>query len=1144
MIPVDLVCATLLSATGALMANQAESVYQACSSDSNRVTSARLSELTGLVVRQHRRELADAGENVFENRLRARLEAMPVSRERFERTSAPQFKKLADGAIKLIDERLPRWGAPRMAAIAERLKVELEEVSRFTGQVNELMDLFTPFTHDHDIVFRADNMRALHARLSIADQMALPWDPESIDWRRYWFDVHFEGLKRWTFPVLDDEFGKKPKSVYTHKDLLEMFGAAAKLHRHRVAMRLIPEPEGDNDDAEPIVYTYERIQDMAEQAAAQLRERGVVPRDRVALMSENRPEWGISYFGILKAGATSVPLDKELSLNEVVNLLAASSAKVAVFSEMVAARLLEDEGVEVIVGPGRGDTGANSVRALASELADRGAAAEVLDFDQLLDEPSVSPAAIVPAVKGDHVASLIFTSGTTGRPKGVMLTHKNFTSMAAKLSQMFDLFRHDGLLSVLPLHHTFEFSAGLLMPLLHGSHITYLEGEIDSDSLNRAFKSGNITGMVGVPALWQLLHRKITKQFSDRGTIVKKIFDAIVDANRALREKSPLGIDIGKLLFYPIHRALGGRMRLLISGGSALSPEVGKTFRGLGFRLYEGYGMTEASPVITVQRPGELAPIGSVGRALPGVDVAIDDADGGGVGEVIARGPNVMAGYYENPEATDQTLRDGWLHTGDLGRLDDDGNLYIVGRKKEMILGSSGENIYPDELEEIYGESEYIDEISVVGLPTEGTGETVAALVVPDYEADSELSRVEIRQRVRDEIKDTSKKLPIYKRLRVVHLWEHALPKTSTRKVKRREVIEELQRLERAAGVAPPSSGNGASADWVRELISRVCQKPIAEIRPEARLEMIGFDSLMMTELAVALEEAGVELPDPSEVNDLETVADVVGFARERRTARRKLVRKSSRAIERETDDIDVPAPVARVGREVLGFGQRMLYSRVLDSKISGKAYIPPFGGYIIAANHASHLDMGLVKHALGDNGDKLVALAAKDYFFEDPIRKAYFENFTNLVPMERHGSLRESLRLAVEVVRDGYILLIFPEGTRSVTGVMTDFKPSLGYLALRSGCGILPMYLAGTHDALPKGGWWLSSREVGAHAGPFLDNDRLQAMTDGMGRADSYREIANHCEGVVRRLCPDDFEWTLGEPGRATVADYQEARP
>src|SRR5690606_14708877 len=276
-------------------------------------------------------------------------------------------------------------------------------------------------------------------------------------------------------------------------------------------------------------------------------------------------------------------------------------------------------------------------------------------------------------------------------------------------------------------------------------------------------KSGQVTGMVGVPALWQLLHRKITKRVSDRGILVEKAWDAVVDLNRRLRERAPYGIDLGKLLFFPVHRELGGRLRLLISGGSALSPDVMKAFLGLGFKLFEGYGMTESSPVLTTQRPGEKTIIGSVGRALPGIDVKIDQPDERGVGEVIAKGPNVMLGYYQNPDATAQVLRGGWLHTGDLGRLDEDGNLYIVGRKKEMILGASGENVYPDELEEVYRDSPYVKELSVVGLPAAGGGETVAALVVPDYEAHAELDREEIRERVREHVRAVSARLPLYK---------------------------------------------------------------------------------------------------------------------------------------------------------------------------------------------------------------------------------------------------------------------------------------------------------------------------------------------------------------------------------------------
>ncbi len=234
-----------------------------------------------------------------------------------------------------------------------------------------------------------------------------------------------------------------------------------------------------------------------------------------------------------------------------------------------------------------------------------------------------------------------------------------------------------------------------------------------------------------------------------------------------------------------------------------------------------------------------------------------------------------------------------------------------------------------------------------------------------------------------------------------------------------------------------------------------------------------------------------------------------------------------------------MPKPLVAIGRRVLQRAQRALYDNVLETRIHGAGHVPPFGGYIVAANHASHLDMGLVKYALGEQGDALVALGAKDYFFEDPVRRMYFENFTNLVPMERHGSLRESLRLAGDVIKNGYILLIFPEGTRSDTGVMTDFKPSLGYLAMTNKCGILPMYLAGTHEAMPKGSWLPKEREVGVHIGPFLTYENVVKLAGERSRAESYRHISQHVEGVVRRLAPRDRAWTLGDAGTTPLAQW-----
>lgn len=1172
-IPVDMVAAGMLQATAAILVDRHKPVYQFGSSAVNPVFMSRVTELTALAVRRYYRQKVDAGEGSLQNRMRARLEAFPVSYDRFQRFSAPQLKRVANRLQDEIDRRLPRWGAPRLAAAAERAKDKLGEISDFTGQVIDLIDLFKPFTNDHDIRFRSDNTRALNQQLTIQDQQALRWNPEDIDWRYYWYETHFEGLRKWVFPVLDDEFGPKQRSVYTYRDLLELFDATTKLNKHRVALRLL----SNTADQEPIVYTYQRVQELAQLGSGALRRRGVEPGDRVMLISESRPEWGISYFAVLKAGGTAVPVDSQLSLAEVVNLVRAAGARVVVASLKVAERLLEDAGVDVPVvvqsgpkataTPGSKDEvldGPRAVAALAELLArNLGAAGHdgavtVVGFDDLLSPAEPAAPAFSPPRLGDNVASLIYTSGTTGEPKGVMLTHKNLSAMTSKLSSLFKLYRHDGLLSVLPLHHTFEFSAGFLMPLIHGSSITYLE-EVGADSLNDAFAEGNITGMIGVPALWQLLHRRIFKTASERGPLLLRAFESAIELSRKLWDKS--GINFGKALFVPVHRQLGGRLRLLISGGSALDPEVMRDFQGLGFRLFEGYGMTEAAPVITVMRPEDGLSAGSVGRALPGVDVKIFEPDERGVGEVIARGPNVMAGYFQNQQATADVLKDGWLHTGDLGRMDDDGTLYIVGRKKEMILGASGENIYPDELEEVYRDSPYIKEMSIVGVPTDGSGETVAALVVPDYDHDG-TSRETVREHVREHMRTISKQLPLYKRVKVFHLWDHELPRTASRKVKRRDVAAELGRLERASARAAESRREGAQAGqdgkksqkgdatdtaWVRDVIAQVTQKGRAQVRPETKLEELGFDSLMFTELGVAVEAAGVTVPDPADLAELETVADVEAYlGKHGLDAARKPAARKGRGNDARGDDgeINVSEPLVRVGRRVLRMGQRMAYERLFTTRVSGRAYIPPMGGYIVAANHASHLDMGLVKHALGEQGDLLVALAAKDYFFDDPVRRAYFENFTNLVPMERYGSLRESLRLAGDVLRAGHILLIFPEGTRSETGIMTEFKPSLGYLALANHAGILPMYLAGTHDALPKGAYWLKKRELGASIGPFADAQAISGLAQGRSRSGSYRAVSTHIERVVRRMAPAEYRWTLGGAGTDAHADWLATQP
>jgi long-chain acyl-CoA synthetase len=1083
-IPVDMVAAGIIAVTGATLARQNEPVYQMGSSDTNPLTMARTVELVGL----HRRRWfknRETGPRLL-NEVLARYECVPVSRDRWDNLSAPAWRKLARGASDWLDKQRPAWGAPRVESLIDRAQQRLARVERVTRETQDLIELFMPFIYERKYVFRCDNMRALYARMAPADRAALRWAPEILNWRTYWLDVHMEGLKKWVFPSLEEQFQEKPKSVYQYRDLLEMFESAAKRFRSKVAMRMLEEGGAETR------YTYGEIKRLADVAGGQLVALGVKPGEKILLVSENRPEWSIAYFGVLKAGGVCVPVDPQLTPAEIDNVARSAGATRAITSDTHAARC------ETLTA---------------------------YRFEQLL-QPGPVPAstALVPVGRPDDLASLIYTSGTTGTPKGVMLSHRNFTALISRLQSVFGMRSSDGLLSVLPLHHTFEFTAGLLMPISRGAEVTYI-GEIVPERLREAMSTGRITALVGVPALWQSLARKITGEIDDRGNLGRGVVRGLLALHRELRSRTPL--NLGKLVFAPVHKKFGGRIRMMISGGSALAPDIMKLFHGLGFSLYEGYGLTEAAPVLTAMRPSNKLLLGTVGEPLPGVQVRIHEPDATGVGEVIAHGPNVMAGYYQNPEATAQVLKDGWLHTGDLGTFDADGRLRIVGRKKDVIIDANGKNVYPDELEELYGDYVLIKELSVVGLPDGDGGETIAALVVPDYAKDESIAKGEVRGRVTAHMNKVSAGLPFYKRVKVMHLWDGELPRTATRKVKRKLVVAEIERLERTTRVVAeglrrlPDGRATAAHGWLLDAVAQVANRPRATVNLDSRFADLGYDSLMYTELGVALEAAGATVPE--DITGIQTVRDLAKLAtREVRGGRAHGARThfEQEAVKvDEAPEIAVPESVQRLGKRLLTAGQRFAYERILDTRVIGRAHVPPHGRFVVAANHASHLDMGLCKHALGDCGKNLVAMAAKDYFFDHPVRGAYFKNFTNLIPMERQGSMKESLRQAAKAIEEGYILLLFPEGTRSTTGVMTDFKPSLGYLALTNKVDVLPMYLEGTHDALPKGAAWLKERKIAAHIGPVITYAELKRRTEGMPKSEAYRAAAALVEAAVCAL-------------------------
>jgi long-chain acyl-CoA synthetase len=1087
--PVDQVASVMLAVSAQACVEEPQLVFQAATGDSNPNNMERIIGLVGLDKRRHFQE-KETGNKVL-NRIVARMEPRHVTNDYYDKASVPMFNATAKKASSLLDKVRPRWGGGRIAEVIDRVKDGVERVEELTRETTEAFDMFRPFTMENAYVFRSDNVRSLFDRIREDERALLTWNPEKFDWYDYWLNIHLPGLTKWVFPTLEDEMRAQPKRVYTYRDLLELFETSTKRHATRVAMRI--ERDGRKEQ-----YTYEDLNELATRAAGFLASEGVKPGDRVMLVSSNSPEWGMTYFGVLKVGATCIPCDPESSTTEILNFARAGNAAGLIISQAI-----DDEHPD-----------------LRTLLKVQGTS-RLWTYEQVFAMPDQETEderiALLPQrVHAQSVASLIFTSGTTGQPKGVMLSHRNLTSMVSMLSSVFDMTTSDGVLSVLPLHHTFEFSTGFLTPLSRGAQITYLP-ELTSDALARAIKNGHVTGMVGVPALWELLHRRIKNRLYERSDWIGKTAENLIRANAWLRDNTPL--NFGQVLFYPIHEGLGGRIRYFISGGSALHEKVQRDFHGLGFTILEGYGLTEASPVLTVTRPENRMLIGTVGKALPGVEVRIAAADSTGVGEVVARGPNVMLGYYEDETSTRKTLVERWLYTGDLGRIDEDGNLYLVGRSKEIIVDTNGKNVYPDELEEIYEDSPYIKELSVVGLP-DGIGEKVACLVVPDDEYDISQSRVDLHRLIEEHFRQVSASLPYYKRVKVLHFTDIELPRTATRKVKRREVvqiIESLEQTEKSGRQVSAREVADADSAWVLGVVSTVANRPRSEISVDTRLSDLGFDSLMFVELASAIENAGGSISAPERFNEIQDMRELISVVSRRGNT---AVKQDARVDDHKHDDeIHIPSFIRTAGNKAGDVLQRLFYDQFLRTNYQGTTNIPPHTNFLVAANHCSHLDMGLTKMALGEAGKDLVALAAADYFFDTKYKRAVMENFTNLVPMERTGSLRQSLRHARSFLDRGYNALIFPEGTRSMTGVMADFKPVIGYLALHAKVGILPMFLHGTYEAMPKGTTIIKSRDIGARIGRFLTYEELEEMTRGMARAEAYRLIAAYVRHEVVNL-------------------------
>ena len=502
---------------------------------------------------------------------------------------------------------------------------------------------------------------------------------------------------------------------------------------------------------------------------------------RIALISENRYEWELSYLAVASGVGVIVPLDKALPDNELESLILRSQVEAIIYSSKY----------DVIMNTLREKKNTNLKYFISMDLEEntQGIYAEkalVEKGKKLLTDGNKTY--IDAKIDSEKMGIMLFTSGTTAMSKAVMLSHKNLVTNVMDIIQRFDLTDEDRFLSFLPLHHVFECTVGFLYPISIGGSIAFCEGV---KHMAENIKEFEITAMISVPAVFDIIYRKVMKTIEKKGKLAN-----LEKGKKVSQFLLKMKIDLRKQLFKEVHESLGPKLKLVVTGGAALDPETEKGFNDLGFDVEQGYGLTETAPVIAAETP-KCRRLGSIGKKFPSVEVKIDDPDEEGIGELMAKGPSIMLGYYENEEATKSALEsDGWFHTGDLARIDKDGFIYISGRKKSVIVLNNGKNVFPEEIETLLNKVEGIKETFVFEKKEDDGDVKVCVEIVYDKELIKELYNIEGEENIKeflwDKVKEVNKLMPKYKYVREMVITEEPLIKTTTLKIKRHEELKKV----------------------------------------------------------------------------------------------------------------------------------------------------------------------------------------------------------------------------------------------------------------------------------------------------------------------------------------------------------------
>jgi len=785
--------------------------------------------------------------------------------------------------------------------------------------------------------------------------------------------------------------------------------------------------------------SYRALHERAGRVARGLEARGVARGDRVLLCAPNSPDWIAAYFGIVSIGAVAVPVDDQASVDMLRGVIRHAAPRFAFTSARHVERL------------------AGTPEALGEHhLIDPTASPSSLEtFADFEPERSVD-------IDPDQVASLLYTSGTTGTPKAVPLSHRNLASDASALIAAKLIDARDRVLMPLPLHHTYPFTVGMLTVLGLGARIVMPAG-VTGPEITGAAKAAKATALLGVPSLYEAVWQSIEARVKASGRRREKLFRRLLSFSGESRRL--VGVPIGRWLFRSVHSAVGPSLRILGCGGAKLDERLAQNLESLGWTVLTGYGLTETSPVLTFNAPRRRR-LGTEGRPIPGVEIRIDKRPDAPHGEIQARGPNVFSGYFENPEATrDAFTPDGWFRTGDLGFVDADGFLHIVGRSKEVIVLPDGKNVFPEDVEPRYA-TPLLKEIGIF----ERNGRLVA-VVVPDEDEVRRRGGLAVLTLLKDELEQLASALPPYQRIVDFRAVREPLPRTRLGKIRRHELPGIFDRADKRELADVPVE----LSDEDRALIeasdkTRAVWRWLEERYPDRALHVdmspqfdLQIDSLGWVSMTLELEQRfGIALPAAA-------VSRVLSL--------RDLLVEVRRAEE------NGPAPAARVpadapkpqGRFLRAAGAllfalndvliRLLYR--LD--VEGADKLPPDRCLAITPNHASYLDPLAIAAALPRRVLKDTHWAGWVGVMYAGALSTFVSRATRVFPVDPDQDLAGAIGTARALLDRGASVVWFPEGRRSPTGELLPFRPGVGVLLKESPCLVVPTHVSGTYEAWPS---------------------------------------------------------------------------